>query len=83
MVDFDSSDFKFIIWTQHSRRCIQQKVDEVFSYLEVVMVITDDTFIYGDYDKSHDWNIANFLNRTRQQRLDTGLNKIHYKKTSI
>ena len=61
----------------------QQKLDQCFSHLKNVIVITDDIMVVGKNHKEHDLALTSLLETARKCNVQFNYDKLQYKKTEV
>ena len=61
----------------------QRKLDQCFSHLKNVIVITDDIMVVGKNHREHDIALTDFLKTARKCNVQLNYEKLQYKKTEV
>ena len=61
----------------------QQKLDQCFSYLKNIIVITDDIIVVGKNHRYHDLALTSLLETAIKCNVQLNYDKIQYKKTEV
>ena len=61
----------------------QQKLDQCFSHLKNVIVITDDIMVDGENHRDHSLALTALLETARKCNFQLNYDKLQYKKTKV
>ena len=61
----------------------QRKIDETYDGLPGIICIADDIVVYGQDDKTHDQNLIQMMERTKERGLSLNSDKCHIRQSSI